>query len=32
MPIKSLRIPTADGQADAFAAFPPTTVSGTQGC
>ena len=22
MPIKSLRIPTADGQADAFAAFP----------
>ena len=31
MPTKMLQIPTADGQADAFAAFPGVG-SGTQGC
>jgi len=30
LPIKTLRIPTTDGRADAFAASP-TTASGTQG-
>lgn len=31
LPIKTLRIPTTDGLADAFAAFPDR-ASGTPGC